>query len=82
MPHKDKDIAFKVGDGFAKRLKQVVAESGMSTRSFAESMGCDRKVIYTWYRGRCLPSADALASMRMNHGVDINWLLTGEPWSS
>ena len=78
LAHKNRDIAFRVDDAFTRRLRKVVADSGLPLTRFSNSLGYDRKVVYYWLDGRGVPNADALATMRRVYGIDINWLLMGE----
>ena len=47
LAHKNRDIAFRVDDGFPRRLRKVVADSGLPMTRFSNSLGYDRKVVVT-----------------------------------
>ncbi len=68
------DVAFRT-DGFDRRLRMVIALSGLSVRAFAASVGYDRRSAYRWLRGDSVPNGDAIATICRTYDVSADWLL-------
>jgi len=67
----------KTGGGVAERYGQVRLKSGLTRRSFAESLGIHPVVSGDIELGKRDPSREVLVRLADVYGVDINWLLTG-----
>lgn len=60
------------------RLTRARNDRGTPQSLFAQSLGVSQPTLSQWERGRRLPSPDALTHLA-TLGVDIGWILTGEP---
>jgi len=71
---------------FFERLRQVLADRGMSQADLARELGVGEATVSEWFtRGR-VPSGDVLLRLPAVLEVNGHWLLTGEgprelPWS-
>lgn len=63
-----------------ERLRSVQPEA-MTQNDFATSLDTKLPTLKAWLRGVNAPNAKALALLAANYGVDVGWLLTGEPSS-
>ena len=59
----------------AERIRQVRGDR--SQMEFATELGVHKEMLGKYERGLSVPGGEVLARMR-EHGVDINWLLTGQ----
>lgn len=65
------------GNSLAERIRQVVAESGMDGKAFAEVAAIPYPSLRDYMRGT-QPGADALRKICVASGASADWLLTGE----
>lgn len=65
----------------ADRYAFVRSHAGLSKKDFAESLGIHPVVSGDIELGKRDPSRDVLVRLAKIYGVDINWLLTGNPAS-
>lgn len=63
----------------ATRLSALRAAKGLSRRAFAEPLGLSSRTLEKYEYAQREVSAVALARLRQVYGVDVNWLLTGDP---
>ncbi len=63
----------------ADRYAFVRSHAGLSKKDFAESLGIHPVVSGDIELGKRDPSRDVLVRLAKIYGVDINWLLTGNP---
>lgn len=61
----------------AKRLKEIIADSGLNQEKFAKSVGVSQSVISKYLAGRTL-DADLIIKLKDVYNVNPTWLLTGE----
>jgi len=63
----------------AKRLREVRKALGNPERAeFAVGLDISKSTIAFYERGERTPDANVLKQYRDRHGVDLNWLITGE----
>jgi len=62
------------GPKFQKRLKEIV---GDNITEFARRVGLSQPLVHGYISGRYAPGFDFFLALS-NHGVDVNWLLTGD----
>lgn len=65
-------------EGFAARLTNVIAHTGLSQAEFARRLGVSAGFMSDAARGLKRPGAEFLHSVRTVFGVSIDWLLTGD----
>ena len=65
-------------DGFAVRVSQAIAHTGLSQAEFARQLGVSAGFVSDVVRGHKKPGAEFLHMMRSTFGISIDWLLTGE----
>lgn len=65
-------------DGFAARLAQVIAHTGVNQTEFARRIGASPGFISDVVRGNKKPGAEFLCAVRTVFGISVDWLLTGE----
>jgi transcriptional regulator with XRE-family HTH domain len=63
-------------DGFAARLRQIVAAHG-STSTLARSLGRSDGALRKWLRGESEPNVSDLRALCELTGTSIEWLVTG-----
>lgn len=64
--------------GFADRLIQAIAHSGLNQSEFARKAGVSPGFVSELVRGNKKPGAEFLYSVRVVYGISVDWLLTGE----
>lgn len=62
-------------DIFNKRLKELVALSGMTQIDFGASVNRERKTINRWVNGHAVPNINELIRICKIHKVSADWLL-------
>lgn len=71
--------SFDMGlDGFAARLTQAVAHTGLNQSEFARQLGVSAGFVSDVVRGQKKPGAAVLYAVRTVFGISVDWLLTGE----
>lgn len=65
-------------DGFATRLAQAIAHTGVNQSEFARGLGVSAGFVSDVVRGQKKPGAEFLYAVRTTYGISIDWLLTGE----
>lgn len=65
-------------DGFAARLAQAIAHTGVNQSEFARGLGVSAGFVSDVVRGQKKPGAEFLYAVRTTYGISIDWLLTGE----
>lgn len=65
-------------DGFAARLAQAIAHTGVNQSEFARGLGVSAGFVSDVVRGQKKPGAEFLYAVRVTYGISIDWLLTGE----
>lgn len=72
-----KPVRKKVQSPFAKNLKSILAERGLSQKTAADIAGTTASTVNDWLAGT--QPADLLAVQRLARGLncDFEWLLTG-----
>lgn len=73
-----KPIRKRVDSPFAKNLKNILEERGISQRAAAEIAGVNSATINQWLSGS--QPNDSMAVLKLCKGLrcDFQWLLTGE----
>lgn len=64
--------------GFADRLSQAIAHSGLNQSEFARKAGASPGFVSELVRGNKKPGADFLCTVRLTFSISIDWLLTGD----
>lgn len=64
--------------GFAERLDQLIYESKLSCSVIGERVGRDRKAIYGYKNGDCVPDAIVLLKLCYVLHTTPNYLLLGK----
>lgn len=64
--------------GFADRLSQAIAHSGLNQSEFARKAGVSPGFVSELVRGNKKPGAEFLCAVRLTFGVSTDWLLTGD----
>lgn len=64
--------------GFADRLIQAIAHSGLNQSEFARKAGVSPGFVSELVRGNKKPGAEFLYAVRVVYGISVDWLLTGE----
>lgn len=75
---KRKPIRKKVESPFARNLKLILGERGLSQKSAAEIMGVSVSVVNDWLQGVQPHNHGALLKLCRAVNCDFQWLLTGE----
>jgi transcriptional regulator with XRE-family HTH domain len=65
-------------DTLGKRLKYIRNQNSLNQIEFAQKIGVSQGTLSDLEKDKCKPSVDTLISLRVNLGVDVNWLITGE----
>ncbi len=65
-------------EGFAARLAQAIAHTGLNQSEFARGLGVSAGFVSDAVRGQKKPGTDFLFGVRSIFGISIDWLLTGE----
>ncbi len=65
-------------DGFATRVGQAIAHTGMNQSEFARQLGVSAGFVSDVVRGNKKPGAEFLYAIRASFGISVDWLLTGE----
>lgn len=73
----DKSIGTAL-DGFAARLAQAIAHTGLNQTEFARRIGTSPGFVSDAVRGNKKPGAEFLCAVRTVFGISVDWLLTGE----
>jgi transcriptional regulator with XRE-family HTH domain len=61
----------------AERIRQVIIKSGLTSASFAASIGMKTSTISDYRSGRIYPSVEVLMRMQYHYGISVDWLLFG-----
>jgi len=64
--------------GFAYRLSQAIAHSGLNQSEFARKAGVSPGFVSELVRGNKKPGAEFLCTVRLAFGISADWLLTGD----
>jgi transcriptional regulator with XRE-family HTH domain len=64
--------------GFADRLSQAIAHSGLNQSEFARKVGISPGFVSELVRGNKKPGAEFLCAVRLVFGISTDWLLTGD----
>ena len=65
-------------DGFATRVGQAIAHTGLNQSEFARQLGVSAGFVSDVVRGQKKPGAEFLHAIRTTFGISVDWLLTGE----
>jgi len=65
-------------DGFATRVGQAIAHTGLNQSEFARQLGVSAGFVSDVVRGQKKPGAEFLHAIRATFGISVDWLLTGE----
>lgn len=65
-------------DGFATRVGQAIAHTGLNQSEFARQLGVSAGFVSDVVRGQKKPGAEFLHAIRAIFGISVDWLLTGE----
>lgn len=65
-------------EGFAARLAQLIAQTGLNQSEFARQLGVSAGFVSDAARGVKKPGAEFLYAVRTVFGASVDWLLTGE----
>lgn len=65
-------------DGFATRVAQAIAYTGLNQSEFARQLGVSAGFVSDVVRGQKKPGAEFLHAIRTTFGISVDWLLTGE----
>lgn len=65
-------------DGFAERLNNLILESGLTYTEIAKKVGRERKTIYGYKNGVCVPDAVVLMKLCGVLKTTPNYLLLGK----
>ena len=65
-------------DGFATRIGQAIAHTGLNQSEFARQLGVSAGFVSDVVRGQKKPGAEFLYAVRARFGISVDWLLTGE----
>lgn len=65
-------------DGFATRVGQAIAHTGLNQSEFARQLGVSAGFVSDVVRGQKKPGAEFLYAVRTTFGISVDWLLTGE----
>lgn len=65
-------------DGFATRVGQGIAHTGLNQSEFARRLGVSAGFVSDVVRGQKKPGAEFLHAIRTTFGISVDWLLTGE----
>ncbi|MBU3698250.1 helix-turn-helix domain-containing protein [Dechloromonas sp.] len=65
-------------DGFANRVGQAIAHTGLNQSEFARQLGVSAGFVSDVVRGQKKPGAEFLHAIRTTFGISVDWLLTGE----
>ena len=80
---KDEDVSTTNEAAFlaamAARLLTLRTDLGLSRKAFCGAMGVSARTLEKYEYAEREASASFLAKLRSTYGVDINWVLTGEP---
>jgi transcriptional regulator with XRE-family HTH domain len=69
----------KIKKEMGERLYRHREALGLTSDEFAEMIGENGGTYRRWERGEVQPSMHALHAMRRETGVDLNWLVCGDP---
>ena len=61
----------------SERLKTIREAKGLSQKQFAETLGTALTRISEYERDKVKPTTEILTKLAEIHGININWLLTG-----
>ena len=61
----------------SERLKKIREAKGLSQKQFAETLGTVLTRISEYERDKVKPTTEILTKLTEIHGININWLLTG-----
>ena len=61
----------------SERLKKIREAKGLSQKQFAETLGTVLTRISEYERDKLKPTTETLTKLAEIHGININWLLTG-----
>lgn len=65
-------------DGFATRVGQAIAHTGLNQSEFARQLGVSAGFVSDVVRGQKKPGTEFLHAIRTTFGISVDWLLTGE----
>lgn len=65
-------------DGFANRIGQAIANTGLNQSEFARQLGVSAGFVSDVVRGQKKPGTEFLYAIRTTFGISVDWLLTGE----
>ena len=63
----------------ADRLKKSLRCAGIESQEMADYLGVSRNSVSNWINGRFTPSLGYLRLWADRTGVDVAWLVTGDP---
>lgn len=63
----------------SQRLRQFAKRKGFKDKELARAAQVSKQTISAYLSGENQPSAKALINLAQKYGLDLNWLLTGEP---
>lgn len=64
-------------DSFAKRLKQIWKQAGLTQEQLAETIGLTRQAISRWEQGHTQPDMEMLLTLSQALHVDVETLVSG-----
>lgn len=56
--------------------------ANLTQRDLAEWIGVHEQTVIDWERGKCLPSRESAAALKLALGVDVAWRARGRPRKS
>jgi transcriptional regulator with XRE-family HTH domain len=65
-------------EGFGDRLRQAIANTGKSRRSFAIEIGIDDGLLSSYVHEKSYPNSYMAVRLAKALGVSLDWLLMGE----
>lgn len=74
----NKAMQFAKCPPFPARLKEVIAESGMTKKQFIEKCGVSEAVFYRWLNGKRQPTADSIARLAEGIGHSMDYIVGRE----
>ena len=64
--------------GLASRLRRARIDASLTQEQLAESLGVNRRTVYTWEAGRSEPTVDRLEEIAVVLDRPTEWLLEGQ----
>lgn len=65
-------------EGFVERLEKSWIKSGMTQKTVAEQIGCERKSVNLWMQGAVMPDVVNIVHLCRLFNVSADYLLFGE----